>query len=353
MSDLSYAELMRLIDDFDLEGYLQEHGFRQLNAHHGDEWIGPCPGCGKEKCAVDADKRAFHCWVCQEYEDRWDDHEKRFRRRPVRGAGGLIGLIEWLDEIDTADAIQLIYQETAGGDLRELAAPKQLKQVLESGLATEVAPPENWRSIESPLPYMLKRGITMDDVRMFGLFWCSGGRYDNRLVFPVWEGGRLLYWQARAMWEKSDLLPGSKFIKSLNPPSTPGAVVSSDVLFNLDTARLYPRVAVTEGPIDAIHAGPSAVCTFGKQISNAQVQRLLQANVCAIDLMWDGPTPSEPLGAQPEMVKAAPWLSTFFDVKLIFLPQDDPGSYSRDHLDWFRAQGVPAQFLSPLAVLDD
>ena len=351
MSDLSYAELMRLIDDFDLEGYLQEHGFEQLSAHEGNEWLGYCPSCGKEKCAVDAEKRAFHCWVCQEYEDRWDEHEKQFRRRPTQGAGGLIALIEWLDQVDTADAIQRIYEETTGGDLRELPEAKQVKAVLETGLATEIAPPENWRDIHTPLPFMIKRGITMDDVRMFGLFWCDSGRYRNRIVFPVWENQRLLYWQARAMWEKTEVAPGSRYIKALNPPSVPGAVVSSDVLFNLDTARRFPRVAITEGPIDAIHVGPSAVCTFGKQISNTQVKRLIDAGVKAVDLIWDGPTASEPMGAHPEMIQVTPWLSTFFDVNLVFLPQGDPGDYPRDRLDWFRAHGVPAAYLSPLARL--
>lgn len=350
MSDFSYAELMRLIEDFDLESYLLEHSFEQLNAHNGDEWLGHCPGCGKEKCAVDVGKRAFHCWVCQEYEESWDDHEKRFRKRPSRGAGGLIALVEWLDEVEPAEAIQIIYEQTRGGDLRELPEPKQIKAVLETGLASEIAPPENWTDIHSPLPYMLKRGITMNDVRLFGLLWCPAGRYRNRIVFPVWEKGRLLYWQARAMWEKHDQFVG-KFIKALNPPTTPGAVVSSEVLMNLDTAAKFPRVAVVEGPMDVIRTGPDAVCTFGKAISNAQVKRLLDAGVKGLDLMWDGPTPEEPDGAHPEMVQVTPWLSTFFDVRLVLLPQGDPGDWTREHLNYYRAHGIPAHHLSPLAVL--
>ena len=341
--DFSFGELMRMVEDFDLEGFLRDHGFDQLNAHNGSEWLGPCPTCGKEKLAVDFEKRAWHCFVCQEYEESWDATDRRFKRRPVRGAGGLIALIELLEGCDAREAIDFIHDQVMSGDIRELAIPLPKR---EEPSGSRPAPmPEGARPIHAPLPYMLKRGITMEDVQQYGLFWCASGKYRNRIVFPVWEKGQLLYWQARAMYEKDALPSDMKFIKSLNPKAEPGMVVSSEVLMNIELASRYPRVCVVEGPMDLIRSGPDTVCTFGKQISPTQVDRLRAHGVTAIDLMWDS-------DASMEMVNAAPWLSTFFDVRVIFLPQPyDPGDLTREQLWAYRRAGIGSRSLGSLTVL--
>ena len=168
---------------------------------------------------------------------------------------------------------------------------------------------------------------------MFGLRWCWHGRYAHRLVFPVYEDGRLIYWQARAMWNS---IPGQRYIKSLNPPKTKGAAVSSEVLMNLDVARHFGRVAITEGPIDLIHVGPSAVCTFGKRITAVQVAKLVQAGVKAIDFIWDA-------DAFVEAVHTAKDLESLFDVRIVQLPKGDPGDFTREENAWYRdgAQRLP------------
>jgi hypothetical protein len=171
------------------------------------------------------------------------------------------------------------------------------------------------------------------------------------LVFPVWEERRLVYWQARAMWDESEQPRGTSYVKALNPPKDVGAV-SSEVLMNLDVARHYPRVAIVEGPVDCIKAGPSAVCTFGKRLYPRQLGKLIRAGVRAVDFMWDGPTEKEPQGALPEMLAAIPMLAPFFDVNVVVLERGDPGERTRAELDWYRDhRAQPAGRLSRLAVL--
>lgn len=337
----SFAELLRAIDEFDVADYLSDKGFRSLRA---EEWVGPCPHCHKDdKVAVNVEKKTFHCWVCQQYETAWDEHAHVMRRRPVSGAGGLLKLVEWLEGTGPGESIQFVLDAVGHGDISELPDKlllKRLAEALDSGRAPAINPPEGAQPILAPLPYMLRRGVTMKDVADYGLFWCSGGRYDNRLVFPVWEDGFLVYWQARAMYERHEA--GGKFTKALNPPRTPGAAVSSDVLMNLDVASQYPRVCLVEGPMDVVRTGPDSACTFGKKLHPRQVQKLLDRGVRAVDLMWDGPTPTEPDGAHVEMVQLAPWLASFFDVRLVFLPSGDPGDWDRASLNTFRAYGLPA-----------
>lgn len=314
MSLVDYA-----IQRFDLVGYLQDHGAEPLRG--SVEWVLPCPICGKDKLTVNVGKRAWHCWVCQQFQASGDG-----RWEAVRGAGGLLDLIQVLDHVDRRTAVDVVLSAAfmRPGELATVPQGDMVMALAECYQpAAQIQPPEGWRPIDGILPYMMRRGITLDDVRAFGLFWCETGRYANRLVFPVWEDGRMVYFQARAMWDPP---PGTKgFRKALNPPATEDAAVSTQVLMNLDQARQYPRVAVTEGPMDCLRAGVDAVCTFGKTISGTQIAKLCRAGVQAIDLMWDA-------DARAEMMHWASVLSGLFDVRLVFLPAGDPADYSREQL---------------------
>lgn len=331
---------MNLIDRFDLEGYIQRFGARQDTK--SGEWILLCPTCGKDKLQVNGEKKSWHCWVCEEYKTGFDG-----RRMAVRGAGGVLALIQLLEGCTKGQAVQLVLGQSVGPQL-DLEALEQDAlddfEYLEGRASVAILPPDHWQPINAGtyarLPYLAQRGIRFSDVQQYGLFWCDQGRYVNRLIFPVWEQGQLVYWQARAMWEGE----GRRFIKSLNPLPTPGMSGASEVLFNLDVARQYERVVLTEGPIDAIHVGPDAVATFGKKISLAQILKLCYAGVKAIDLMWDA-------DAQREMIVAASRLSALFDVRLVWVPSGDPGEHSPGSNAQYRSQAQNSSFWGKLARL--
>ena len=341
--------LNRISKQFDLESFLQDHGFRELN---NSEWIGLCPECGKSKLAVNTNKRQWHCWVCQDSEDSFDPITGTWSRKSTHGAGGVLRLIQWLEGVEFKEAVEIA--RLNGGAIQPIHQIKPVQKIEpRPTMFRPVDPPEFAAPIpETGLPFLQERGITTADVTQFGLFWCPMGRYANRLVFPVWDDqGRLIYWQARAMYPEAEAPPNRRFIKVLNPPKTEGCAVSSEVLGNLQQARHYPRVCLVEGPIDAVHVGPDAVWTFGKKLHTAQISRLLEAGVRAVDLMWDGPTPSEPDGAHPEMLRIAPQLACYFDVRLCFISQGDPGDHPRETLSALRATGVPFSSLSRTAQL--
>jgi len=320
------VSLFRAIQRFPLEDYLDHRGAEHTT---GVERQIPCPVCGKDKLVVNVAKRVWHCWYCED--------------STGTGKGNLFTLIQVLEGLNRKQAAQRLLEgfhdhisiESIQDDKKALAESERN--------VVPISPPSNWRcgavDYTGILPYCLGRGISYSDIVEFGLLWCDGGQYANRLIFPVWEGGHLVYWQARAMWEKSEQRTG-KYIKMLNPPRFPGAAGSTDVLFNLEVAATYPRVVITEGPIDAIHVGRDAVCTFGKKISPTQIEKLAIRGVRAVDLMWDGPGPTEPRGAWPEMFKAAQSLSLIFDTRLVFIPKGDPGDYTREQLHLIRRDNV-------------
>jgi hypothetical protein len=337
-----------MINGFDLEGYLQFKGARPVQR---DEWVLQCPICEKLKLAVNITKKRWHCWICETYQARSDGS-----RVATKGAGGIVALIMLLENCtrERAEAWLSWYgwrgQSLGGvsqidGDLIEDFRISDGSRPL-----PEIAYPPYTRSLGGGnLPYCQKRGIMAEDVQQFGLAYCEAGRYGGRLLFPVFEFQRLVYFQARATWDPQ---PGEPYVKALNPPVHSGGAGAKDVLLNLDVARNFRRVAVVEGPVDAIHTGPSAVATFGKHISPAQTMKLRQAGVRALDLMWDGPGPTEPMGAWPEMMKASRQLAGLFDVRLVFLPRGDPGEYHRGELEWFRRYHArPAESVSGLAYL--
>jgi hypothetical protein len=288
-----------------------------------------CPVCSKEKLVVNIGKKTWHCWVCQQFAIQ--GLGIRMRRRAVKGAGGLLDLIQLLERCERKQAIQKVVAATTltAQDLAVIGDLEFTNFVTDyhQGVVP-IPPPPNWKLIETPLPYMRQRGITMQDVNRLGIFYCDQGRYGNRLVFPVWEEGQLVYWQARAMWESQE----KGFLKALNPPKLPGAAVSSDVLMNLNTAKFYPRVCLVEGPTDCVHAGLDAVATFGKAISAVQIAKLYRAGVRAVDLMWDA-------DAREAMYAYAPILASVFDVRLVWLPANDPGSYPYEYLRQLRMGG--------------
>ena len=324
---------------FSIKNYLAKYNPQSVG---DDELVIRCPLCGKEKLTVNTSKRLWHCWVCQEYKTDFSG-----KRVPVKGAGGIIGLVSLLEGISYSDAIRVVDEDSrirSSGFSPKLVDKKRLDMVY-----PEIPYPVGSTMISGNLPYCEKRGITPVDVLEFKLFWCSYGRYANRLMFPVFEENRLVFYQARAMWEP---IPGEKYIKSTNPPAMEGVVLGpTDFLFNLDQACHYSRVAVCEGPVDAIHTGRDAVCTFGKRLSNIQVRKLLRAGVQGIDLIWDGPTEKEPEGAIPEMVSAVGMLAGLFDLRVVFLPWGDPGDYTRKEISQFRKKAVSAFQLSKLAML--
>jgi len=319
--------LDRAIQEFDIEGWLTSH-----NADYGDtEWVLDCPKCGKHNLCVNVERRLWHCWTCERY---WVTPSGK--RKAIAGAGGLVKLLALVDRISISQAIDRILEGVIFSyqDIHTLPKDEVRDQFLAAVRDPEpVDPPEDWQAITEPIPFMTQRQITMQDVVLFGLGWCSQGRYAGRFVFPVWERGRLLYFQARAMW--SEVQQKGCYLKSLNPAAKEGSAVSSELLMNLEQAARYPRVAIVEGPTDLVRTGPDAVCTFGKRITPAQIGRLMRVGVRSIDLMWDA-------DARKEMLEVAPLLQVVFDTRLVFLPKGDPGDYPRPYLAAARAQAAPS-----------
>ena len=325
MKDLTLA-----LENFPLEAYLTDIGGDFVS---DSEFLMECPCCHKPKLSVNLDRRQWRCFVCERYSP-----DVAGKKRATFGAGNVLSLVELLGGLSKYDAIQFVLDHSksvhVGIHELELVQAQDSRRRRNDRPITEKFPkidfPEDCAPILEALPYMQKRGITLQQARLYSLLHCHSGFYANRIIFPVWDGDHAVYWQARAMWEKDQHDPATgPYKKTLNPKRREGQAGAGDVLFNLQNAKQYPRVAICEGPIDVIHAGPSAVATFGKTISPQQIARLIQAKVKFVDLMWDS-------DATEEMHRAAATLRGLFDVRVITLPHGDPGDFSTEEIDSFR-----------------
>lgn len=92
--------------------------------------------------------------------------------------------------------------------------------------------------------------------------FCLTGTYRLRLVFPVIQGGQVVYFTTRYC--------GDHPIKSLNPKDERFRHTKGTCLLNYDVCFGEPVVGVVEGPLSAIGLHP-AVCLLGKTASETQI----------------------------------------------------------------------------------
>lgn len=129
--------------------------------------------------------------------------------------------------------------------------------------------PENRKKprVRKGMHYLLKtRGIHERLLDTHDIRYCYGGKYENRLIFPVYQGGEIVYWHNR--------LCGGWSIKSMNPPNMDGYHSKYTSILNYDNLEGARVVSIVEGPMDMLahkHAGALG----GKSLSDTQANLLV------------------------------------------------------------------------------
>lgn len=167
--------------------------------------------------------------------------------------------------------------------------------------------------------YLSSRGLSTDAMQRFALLYCPDGYFSQRVIVPICDRrGNYRSFAARA----------------INPAVTPKYLYpkfssTSSMLYNLHFIKQTNRVMLVEGVFDSIHLESRAVASFGKQVSQAQINQLRLHGITHVTLLWD----AEAWQNTPNLwARAVRRLSEYFFTFQIKLPHSTPTEFSLDEI---------------------
>jgi DNA primase len=122
--------------------------------------------------------------------------------------------------------------------------------------------------------YFTGRGFSQEDAERYGIHFCSEGKYEGRIIFPVTYRGVVWTFIARDYWERGNRVP-----KVLHPPSTTkiGERLAHMGL-DLCLASGSRDVVLVEGPFDVMAVGsPPGVALHGTTLQGPVLHLLLDS----------------------------------------------------------------------------
>ena len=137
-----------------------------------DEYYFKCPACDhrKHKLAINLDKNAFHCWIC--------DYRGRSIRRLVRRFGSYNQLQKWdgiSNRTDLERFADLFMEREHREDKTKVELPEEF-----TSLCSESIPATGLAAFK----YLQKRGLTKADILKWKIGYCFSGEYRNRIIVP-------------------------------------------------------------------------------------------------------------------------------------------------------------------------
>lgn len=298
-----------LLQNFDIEDFLESHGYPL-------EYIGgrtghttSCPFCLKDKhLGVNIEDKTFGCFKC-------------------RVGGKIINLIqeilgksyietlEFLKEGLDDKYVDISYIGNLINEIKPLAS-------IESKIKP-IAMPEGYKSLEGRrISYLDRRRISDEAVSHYKMGVCLTGRYRDRLIVcDVNEQNVPIYWVARDLTGRAE-----KGNKLWNPPATEN-IGSADILFNFSLAKNYETVIITEGVFDSIWVGNNGLASYGTGLKKNHLYWLIKGEFKKVIFCYDPDVTDEVLE------KNALLTSQFFDTYICKLTKGDPDEHEKLELN--------------------
>lgn len=262
----------------------------------------------------------FDCPICPKHDSKGHLHVNPYREKWICFKCGSKGNLPSLFKIlgiptpsfqtydeDSFFASLLRYCPQIGSLQSPLTYPCDVRPITKSSSA--------WH-------YLRARGFRDDTADFYKLVWGTYQKAD-RIFFPTFspDSGEMIFWVARKFQAEE---PDSE--KYVNP------VEGNRCIFNLDKAKDFTTVIITEGPTSAIAVGKNGVATFGKVIMNDQKLLLASYDFEEYIVALDGDARQEALDLVSFFVQAGK------NVSLIpFKDGQDPASV---HFGGFYARRV-------------
>jgi DNA primase len=235
--------------------YLLDNILGPHKRHANSEYYWLCPFCHHHnpKLAINLNKGAWHCWVCNSSGRRL---LSLFRKLDCSKEQ-----IAELSRILQED-IPLVHNDTV---VTNLSLPKEYHPLYE---------PLARIDYRHALKYVLDRGLTASDILRYRIGYCFEGQYQNRIIVPSYDAdNKLNYFVGRSFYEDG--------MKYKNPQ-----VSKNTVIFENSINWEYP-IVLCEGVYDAMAIKRNAIPLLGKQIPTRLMSRIIEYNVRDIYLALD------------------------------------------------------------------
>ncbi len=217
----------------------------------GDEMLFRCPRCNhhKPKMSVNVDKDVFKCWVC--------DYSGTSIYRLVRKYGNydqrnlwqeLSGVVQ-LSNFE--EKIKSLFEGVEESDeIYRTSLPEGFVSLTNKDLS---------RSAQIAKRYLLRRGITEEDILYWKIGYCSKGEFEGRIVIPSFDKeGYINYFVGRTYKDH--------WKKYLNPN-----IPKNNIVFNHLYLDFDEDLIITEGIFDAIKAGRNSVPILGSSLKEGSL----------------------------------------------------------------------------------
>lgn len=285
------ATFNNTISDEDLRSILNV----KKETRSGQYIIDFCPFCGKSE----------HFYI--------NRYTQQFDCKKCGVSGGIYKLLKHFDKLYLLGA-PTVKNEPEIKSIREIQNDSREAENADVKPLPEVKMPAGYRPYTYVTPYLQQRRLNMDDIKhwQFGQTKIST-RYIGYVLIPIYDDGKIRGFIGRY---GSKIVPDNK-LRYSNSLGTD----FSCLLFGYDdiVEGKTDTVIITEGLFDAIAVTKKlnlfadesvrAVCTFGKKISQTQINKLLKKQVRKVILLYD-------YDALKEIRHYATLLNEYFDTKV-------------------------------------
>jgi len=197
----------------------------------GDEFLFYCRKCdhNKRKLSLNIEKNVFKCWIC--------DFRGSNISRLIKKYGNFLQRQEWerfAEVLDLSLSLEELFSNNKDDEEQEISLrlPDEFISLANHNLPLSSLEPKN---------YLLKRGVTKQDILRWKIGYCKGGEYDGRVIIPSFNlAGNVNYFAARSY--------GKSWPSYKNPN------VSKDIVFNELYVDFKNDLVIVEGIFDAIKA---------------------------------------------------------------------------------------------------
>jgi hypothetical protein len=235
-----------------------------------------CPWCSDKdslRMAVSTEGKGWHCWAAA-------DHRGK---SPVRLVAALTGMD--LPQAALLAGVRILPAEGFAERISGLLKPAE--SLTQAALPAGLALPKDFRrfdhtgALAAPFTdYLQRRGFAWSRLICFSdqykIFYARGGSQRYRVVFTVWDAGRLVAWTGRTIAAAGR----SASLRYLTSSQADGAEDISHHLLWQDDLK-GRAIALCEGPFDALkirelgrRMGVTATCFFTAAPSSRQLDRL-------------------------------------------------------------------------------